>query len=120
MAVEFSALNLAISSLPRRLLIHRAKELFHHITPSTPNHLPTFEFDVLKGISTTWSSICTRLVALFTWRNGKPPRADLVAQAEAKGYQRGAHKERDQIRHREKHVTKTKRDQDTTLKRYVL
>lgn len=46
--------------------------------------------------------------------------ADLVAQAEASGYKRGAHKERDQICHREKHVKKTKRDQDVTLNRYIL
>jgi hypothetical protein len=46
--------------------------------------------------------------------------ADLIAQAAANGYKRGAHKEHDEIRHREKHVKKTKRDQDATLKRYVM
>ena len=45
---------------------------------------------------------------------------ELLAEAEANGYKRGAHAERDQIRHREKHVKKTKQDQDATLHRYVL
>jgi hypothetical protein len=45
---------------------------------------------------------------------------ELHAQAEAKGYQRGSCRERDQIRHREKHVKKTIRDQEVTLRRYVL
>jgi hypothetical protein len=45
---------------------------------------------------------------------------DLMAQTETNDYKRGIHKERDQIRHREKHVKKTKRDQDAILKRYVL
>ena len=46
--------------------------------------------------------------------------AELLAQAEAKGYKRGAHAELDQVRNREKHVKKTKKDQDATLHRYVL
>jgi hypothetical protein len=46
--------------------------------------------------------------------------AELVAQAEANRYKRGPHKERDTVRHREKHVKKTIKDQDATLKRYVL
>lgn len=46
--------------------------------------------------------------------------AELVTRAEANGYKRGAHKEQDTIRHRGKHVWKTKKDQDATLKRYVL
>jgi hypothetical protein len=46
--------------------------------------------------------------------------ANLLAQAAANGYKKGAHKERDQIRHREKHVEKTRGDQNATLKRYVL
>ena len=35
---------------------------------------------------------------------------ELVAQAETNGYRRGAHKEQDTIRHRKKHVKKTRRD----------
>jgi hypothetical protein len=45
---------------------------------------------------------------------------ELLAQAEAKGYKRGAHVECNQVRNREKHVKKTKDDQDRTLRRYVL
>ena len=39
----------------------------------------------------------------------------LLARAEANGYKRGAHKEADGVRGREKHVTKTIKDQDRTL-----
>ena len=45
---------------------------------------------------------------------------ELLAQAEANGYKRGVHRQRDQVRHREKHVKKTISDQDATLRRYVL
>jgi hypothetical protein len=45
---------------------------------------------------------------------------ELFAQAEANGYQRGAHVERDQVRNKEKHGDKTKKDQNATLHRYVL
>lgn len=45
---------------------------------------------------------------------------DLIAQAAANGYKRGEHKEQDETRHREKHVQKTRRDQDVTLKRYIM
>lgn len=45
---------------------------------------------------------------------------ELLAQAEARGYKRGAHAECDQVRNREKHVKKTIKDQDRTLQRYVL
>lgn len=44
----------------------------------------------------------------------------LIARAEANGYQRGAHRDEDGLRHRNKHVDKVKRDQDTALNRYVL
>jgi len=44
----------------------------------------------------------------------------LLARVEANGYQRGAHREADEVRGRGKHVTKTKKDQDGTLQRYVL
>ena len=44
----------------------------------------------------------------------------LLARANANGYKRGAHKEQDQIRGKEKHIAKTKKDQDATLKRYVM
>jgi hypothetical protein len=46
--------------------------------------------------------------------------ADLIAQAAANGYERGAHKAQDDTRHQEKHVKKTRRDQDTPLKRYII
>jgi hypothetical protein len=45
---------------------------------------------------------------------------DLVAQAESNGYKRGAHKEKDMVHGRGKHVKKTKKNQDATLKLYVL
>jgi hypothetical protein len=44
----------------------------------------------------------------------------LLARAEANGYQKGAHREADEVRGREKHVSKTKKDQDGTLRRYIL
>ena len=43
-----------------------------------------------------------------------------LARAEANGYQTGAHREDDEVCGREKHVTKTKKDQDRTLRCYVL
>ncbi|MCJ1426427.1 hypothetical protein MMC29_004330 [Sticta canariensis] len=46
--------------------------------------------------------------------------AGLIAQAAANGYKRGAHKEQDKTVHREKHVKKTRKDQDATLNRYVI
>lgn len=52
--------------------------------------------------------------------NRKPTADELIARAAANGYRRGAHREHDEIRHREKHVKKTKRDQDATLGRYVM
>jgi hypothetical protein len=45
--------------------------------------------------------------------------ADLVAKAAANGYKRGAHTEQDKMRRPEKHVDKTKINQDATLNRYV-
>ena len=44
----------------------------------------------------------------------------LLARAEANGYKRGVYREVDELRGREKHVTKTKRNQDGTLRRYIL
>ncbi len=44
----------------------------------------------------------------------------LQARAAANGYQTGAFKEADKVRNGEKHVTKTKKDEDATLRRYVL
>ena len=43
----------------------------------------------------------------------------LLARAEANGYRRGVHRESDQVRGREKHITTTKKNQDGTLRRYV-
>ena len=50
------------------------------------------------------------------------PTADelLLARAEANGYRRGAHREADRLCGREKHVLKVVKDQDRTLRRYVL
>jgi hypothetical protein len=45
---------------------------------------------------------------------------ELLARAKANGYQRGAHKDKDQVRDLHKHIDKTKRDQDAALNRYVL
>jgi hypothetical protein len=50
----------------------------------------------------------------------KTTAADLIAQAAANGYKREAHKKHDKIRHREKHVKKTERDQDAIVKHYVM
>ena len=45
---------------------------------------------------------------------------DLNARAKANGYQRGAHREKDGRRNRNKHIDKVKKDQDAALDRYVL
>jgi hypothetical protein len=44
----------------------------------------------------------------------------LFARAEANGYRRGVHRELDQVRSREKHISTTKKNQDGTLRRYIL
>ncbi|KAF7501990.1 hypothetical protein GJ744_001812 [Endocarpon pusillum] len=44
---------------------------------------------------------------------------DLIAQAATNGYKRGAHKEQDKIRDREKHVEKIRINQDGILRRYI-
>jgi hypothetical protein len=53
-------------------------------------------------------------------KSRKSTTDELIAQAAANGYKRGAHKEDDEIRHREKHVKKMMRDQDATLRRCVM
>jgi hypothetical protein len=50
----------------------------------------------------------------------RKPDQELVARAKAKGYQRGAHKEKNKVWNRHKHVDKTKEDHDAALDRYVL
>ncbi|KIW99637.1 uncharacterized protein Z518_11050 [Rhinocladiella mackenziei CBS 650.93] len=50
----------------------------------------------------------------------KPTENELWAQAQANGYQRGAHTEVDEVRNGEKYVDKTKIDHDRTLDRYIL
>ena len=45
---------------------------------------------------------------------------ELSARARANGYQRGAHRDKDGLRDRNKHVDKVKRDQEAALDRYVL
>jgi hypothetical protein len=42
------------------------------------------------------------------------------ACAKANGYQRGAHRHKDSLRDRNKHVDKVMKDQDAALDRYVL
>ena len=44
---------------------------------------------------------------------------ELWARAEANGYKRGAHTEVDKVRDAEKYVSKTKKDHDRTLHRYI-
>jgi len=51
---------------------------------------------------------------------GRKSGQELVAQAKAKGYQRGANQERDKIRNRHKHVDRTIKNHDATLDRYIL
>ena len=46
--------------------------------------------------------------------------AELTARAKANGYQRGAHRDKDSLRDRNKHVDKVKRDQDAAFDRYVM
>jgi hypothetical protein len=50
----------------------------------------------------------------------RKPNQKLVARAKAKGYQRGAHKEKNEIRNRHKYMKKIKKDHNATLNRYVL
>jgi hypothetical protein len=45
---------------------------------------------------------------------------ELNARVKANGYQREAHREEDGRRNGNKHIDKVKKDQDTTLDRYVL
>jgi hypothetical protein len=45
---------------------------------------------------------------------------ELNARAKANGYRRGAHREEDGRRNRNKHIDKVKRDQGAALDRYVL
>ena len=42
---------------------------------------------------------------------------ELNARAKANGYQRGAHRDKDSLRDRNKHVDKVKKDQDAALDR---
>jgi hypothetical protein len=45
----------------------------------------------------------------------KIPDQELLDRAKAKGYQRGAQKEKDEVRNRHKHVDKVKKNQNWTL-----
>ena len=56
-------------------------------------------------------------------RHSKKKKAisdELKACAEANGYQKGPHREEDSRRDGNKHVDKTKKDQDATLGHYVM
>jgi hypothetical protein len=44
---------------------------------------------------------------------------ELWARAEANGYKKGVHTEVDKVRDAEKYVSKTKKDHDRTLQRYI-
>ena len=44
----------------------------------------------------------------------------LLARAEANGYRRGVHRESDEVHGQEKHVTKTIKNQNGTLRRCIL
>ena len=46
--------------------------------------------------------------------------ADVIAQVLANGYKRKAYKERDGIRHRGTYIKMVRKDQGTTLKRYIM
>jgi hypothetical protein len=50
----------------------------------------------------------------------KIPDLELLDRAKAKGYQRGAQKEKGEVRNRHKHVVKVKKNQNWTLDRYLL
>ena len=45
---------------------------------------------------------------------------ELLAGDEANGYKREAQRKADEVTGREKHIEKTKKEQDRTLRRYVL
>jgi len=45
---------------------------------------------------------------------------ELLARAEANGYKKGKHKEKDEVRNHHKHVDNTKKDQNMVLDRYML
>jgi hypothetical protein len=45
---------------------------------------------------------------------------ELLARAEANGYKKGKHKEKDAVRNHHKHVDNTKKDQTMVLDRYML
>jgi hypothetical protein len=45
---------------------------------------------------------------------------ELVTRAKVKGYWRETHKKKDKVRNRHKHVSKTKKDHNAALNRYVL
>lgn len=68
----------------------------------------------------TPSTTLPRSSAVATMGRREIVVAELVAQAESNGFKRGAHKEKDMMCGLEKHVKKTEKDQDATLKRYIL
>jgi hypothetical protein len=45
---------------------------------------------------------------------------ELLARAEANGYKKGKHKEKDAVRNRHRHADNTKKDQNAVLDCYVL
>ena len=62
---------------------------------------------------------CVILVEMGCSR-GPPTVDELAARAAARGYKRGAHRKKDELRGQEKHHTTTTKNQDGTLHRYVL
>jgi len=55
-----------------------------------------------------------------SWQKRRSTGDELIARAKANGYQRGAYRDEDGLRHCNKHVDKVKRDDDTALDHYVL
>ena len=51
---------------------------------------------------------------------GRTSHQELVARAKAKGYQRGVHREKDEIWGRHKHVDNNIKDHEAVLDRYVM
>ena len=60
------------------------------------------------------------LPSVATMGKGNVTADELLARAQANGYKRGEHREKDQARDGYKHVEKTKKDQNAALNRYVL
>jgi hypothetical protein len=92
--------------------------LLSHIPESFP--AAQSHFAILYGTDPRPSILSIAAASLTRYGVWKSTAANLVAHAAANSYKREAHKEHDEIRHCEKHVKRTKRDQDATSERYVM